>query len=276
MSFRCSQKRLFAWSLALWVGTMLYAQQVTYHVKENISYSSVDDTYARERCKLDLYYPENLTGCPTVVWFHGGGLTGGSKHLPEQLKNKGMIVVAVNYRLLPKVNISDCLSDAAAAVAWAFKSVESYGGDKSKIFLSGHSAGGYLSAMLGLDKKWLARLEVDADSIAGLIPFSGQAISHFAYRNMLGMDSLQPAIDEYAPLYHVRKDAPPLVLVTGDRELELYGRYEENAYLWRMMKLVGHKHTFLVEIGGYDHGAMAEPAFHILHQYIDRILKRNL
>lgn len=276
MKSRYIFQRLFILSIAFCTCTLLYSQKVVYKVIENISYSSVDDDYAKERCKLDLYYPENLTGCSTVVWFHGGGLTGGSKHLPEELKDKGIIIVAVNYRLLPKVNISDCLSDAAAAVAWAFKSVESYGGDKSKIFLSGHSAGGYLSAMLGLDKKWLDGFAVDADSIAGLIPFSGQVISHFAYRNMRGMDSLQPIIDEFAPLYHIRKNAPPLILITGDRELELFGRYEENAYLWRMMKLVGHRHTYLVEIGGYDHGAMAEPAFHILHQYIDCILKGNL
>ena len=39
----------------------------------------------------------------------------------------------------------------------------------------------------------------------------------------------QPLLDEMAPLYHVRDDAPPLLLITGDRELEMLGRYEENA-----------------------------------------------
>ena len=77
-----------------------------------------------------------------------------------------MIVIAVILWLLPKIHISDCLQDAAAAVAWAFKSVERYGGDRKKIFVSGHSAGGYLSAMLGLDKKWLDHFDLDADSIA--------------------------------------------------------------------------------------------------------------
>lgn len=207
----------------------------------------------RERCKLDVYYPENKTGCPVVVWFHGGGLTQGNKSIPGRLKKNGMVVIAVNYRLLPKVAISECLDDAAASVAWAFREVEKYGGDKNKIFISGHSAGGYLTAMVGLDKRWLKKYDIDADSIAGLIPFSGQVISHFSYRKMNGIDNLQPTVDEFAPLFHVRKDAPPLVLITGDRELELFGRYEENAYMWRMMKLVGHKETFLYEIGGHGH-----------------------
>jgi len=70
-------------------------------------------------------------------------------------------------------------------------------------------------------------------------------------------------------LYHVRKDAPPLVLITGDRELELLGRYEENAYLMRMMKLTGHQKTKFYELDGYDHG-MTEPAFPLM---IKEILK---
>ena len=63
--------------------------------------------------------------------------------------------------------------------------------------------------MIGLDKKWLKEYSIDADSLAGLIPFSGQVISHFSYRKMNGIDNLQPTIDEFAPLFHVRK-MPPL------------------------------------------------------------------
>ncbi|MCR6506141.1 alpha/beta hydrolase [Bacteroides muris (ex Fokt et al. 2023)] len=252
-----------------------FAQKISYRELRDIPYSSSKDNYAQERCKLDIYYPENKKNCPTVVWFHGGGLTSGSKSIPGKLKNAGMVVVAVNYRLLPNVSIDTCLDDAATAVAWTFREVEKYGGSQKKIFVSGHSAGGYLTAMIGLDKKWLGKCQVDADSIAGLIPFSGQVISHFSYRKMNGIDNLQPTIDEYAPLFHVRKDASPLVLITGDRNLELFGRYEENAYMWRMMKLVGHVETYLYEIGGHGHGPMGEPAFYILRQHIKRILGQS-
>lgn len=251
---------------------MSSAQKLHYTTQMDIPYSKSNDEYARERCKLDVYYPEDTVGCAVVVWFHGGGLIQGSKQFPWKLKNKKMVLVGVNYRLLPKVEISECLDDAAAAVAWVFREIEKYGGDKKKIFISGHSAGGYLTAMLGLDKRWLAKYNVDADDIAGLIPFSGQMISHFSYRKMNGIPNLQPVIDEYAPLYHVRKDCPPLVLITGDRNIELFGRYEENAYMWRMMKLVGHEETYLYEIGGHGHGNMSNPAYHILEKHVKRIL----
>lgn len=265
----------FLIALLTLVGTAIsYAQQspITYKVATNVAYTSKTDPYARERLKVDIYYPENKQDCPVVVWFHGGGLTGGQKELPAQLKDKGMVVVGVNYRLLPKVGIDECIDDAAEAVAWVFKHGKEYNGSPRKIFVSGHSAGGYLTMMLGLDKKWLAKYKVDADSIRGLIPFSGQTITHFAHRDMNGRGNLQPSVDEYAPLYWVRKMVAPLILITGDREQELFGRYEENAYLWRMMKLCGNKEVYLYELDGYNHGDMAQPAHHILLNHINKIL----
>jgi len=74
-----------------------------------------------------------------------------------------------------------------------------------------------------------------------------------------------------APLAHIRKDAPPIILITGDRELELYGRYEENAYFWRMLKSIGHPYVELYELEGYNHGDMAVPAHHILLKTISKI-----
>lgn len=252
----------------------LQAQTTVYRTETDIAYrTDSDDPYARQRCRLDIYYPQSteLQDFPTVVWFHGGGLTGGERFLPDELKDAGMAVVAVNYRLLPRATLDDCIDDAAAAVAWTFAHIARYGGTTRKIFVAGHSAGGYLTNMIGLDKRWLARYGVDADSIAALIPFSGHAISHFAYREARGMKTTQPSIDEYAPLYYVRPDAPPLIIISGDREQELLGRYEETAYLWRMMKVNGHPETYLYELQGFDHVTMCQPAFHILKEHMKRI-----
>lgn len=246
------------------ISQCIVAQNKHYRTIENIAYKSDKDAYTEERCRLDVYYNDTLKNAPVVIWFHGGGLTSGSKQIPAELKEKGLMVVAVNYRLLPRVKIDQCLDDCAAAVAWTFQHAAQYGGDTSRVYVSGHSAGGYITAMLGLDRSWLAHYDINADRIAALIPFSGQMISHFAYRDMNGIKPLQPLVDRYAPLFHVRPDAPKLVLITGDAETELFGRYEENAYMWRMMKLCGHKATSLYKLDGHDHGAMAHPAFHIL------------
>lgn len=257
-----------------------FSQEFNYSFLSNIPYYSESvshtDEYIRERCVLDVYYPKNIVGFPTIVWFHGGSLTGGHKEIPEALKEKGVCIVAVNYRLSPRVTAPKYIEDAAAAVAWVFKNINRFGGDSSLIFVSGHSAGAYLTCMVGLDKKWLKVYDVDANSIAGLIPLSAQTITHKTICQERGIGETQPIVDEFAPLFHVRADAPPLLLITGDREMEMLGRYEENAYMLRMMKLVGHKQSKLFELDGYGH-SMTEPAFPLLIKEVRRIVgeKKN-
>jgi len=259
---------LFSFVLVINTGQIFAQENQVYSFKENISYHTSDevkqDEYIAERCKLDIYYPADTKDFTTVVWFHGGGITSGEKQIPEKLKEKGIAVVAVNYRLSPKAKCPAYIEDAAAAVAWTFKNIEKYGGNPKKIVVSGHSAGGYLTSMIGLDKKWLAKYGIDANQISMLVPFSGHCITHMTIRKERGIPDTQPIVDEFAPLYYVRADAPPLVLITGDREREMLGRYEENAYMMRMMKVAGHQQTKLYELDSFDHGGMASPAFEIL------------
>jgi hypothetical protein len=59
-----------------------------------------------------------------------------------------------------------------------------------------------------------------------------------------------------------------MLVVTGDREKELMGRYEENAYFCRMMKLSGHPHVTFHELQGFDHGKMVEPAMPLLLRFV--------
>ena len=234
---------------------------------------SDDNRYLAERCKLDIYYPTDSSGFATVVWFHGGGLKAGNKHIPEGLLKKGIAVVSVNYRFYPQIKAPVYIEDAAAATAWVFKNIQEYGGDPTKVFISGHSAGGYLASMIGLDKSYLKKHEIDANDIAGLIPFSGHTITHFTVREEMGIPGTTPIVDKYAPLFHIREDSPPLLLITGDRELELLGRYEENAYMMRMMQIIGHD-TRLLELDGYGHG-MVQPAIPLLINEMNRILSEN-
>ena len=261
-------------------GPQIQAQTINasasdYSTLKDISYRSDASAteYMKERCRLDLYYPTTKKGYSTVVWFHGGGLKAGNRSVPKQLQGQGIAVVAVNYRLNPKVTSPAYIEDAAAATAWVFKNIKNYGGSDDRIFVSGHSAGGYLTSMIGLDKQWLAAHEIDANRIAGLIPYSGHTITHFTVRAERGIPGTQPILDAMGPLFHIRNDASPLLLITGDRELELLGRYEENAYLWRMMQVIGHPLTEIKEIQGYNHGQMAEPAHPLLLRFIKRIEK---
>ena len=260
----------YLYIIFFFLGNITFAQ-TEYELKENIPYYDASlqktDAYLKSRCKLDVYYPKDTTNVATVVWFHGGGLENGNKHIPEGLLEKGVVVVTVNYRMHPKVKHPTYIEDAAAAVAWAFKNIEKFNGNPEKIFVSGHSAGGYLASMVGLDKSYLEKFDIDANDIAGLIPFSGHTITHFTIRKEMGIEGTQPIVDAFAPLFHVRKDAPSMLLITGNRELELLGRYEEVAYFYRMMKVVGHEDVELMEMDGYGHN-MVYPAIPLLLKFV--------
>ena len=247
-----------------------------YILETNISYygENVADPYQKERCKLDLYYPKEVENFPTVVWFHGGGLKSGNKSVPELLKEKGIAVATVNYRLHPKVKAPVYIEDAAAAVAWTFKNIEKYGGNSTKIVLSGSSAGGYLSLMIGLDKNYLKSHQIDANDILALLPLTGHTITHFTVRAEQNIPKTQPIIDRFAPLFHARADAPPIVLYTGDPELELLGRAEENAYMMRMLKEAGHQNVKHIVFEGYSHG-IQHPALPLVIKEIKQLIRNE-
>ncbi|MSP07746.1 MAG: alpha/beta hydrolase, partial [Chitinophagaceae bacterium] len=68
------------------------------------SQKDISDPYKESQCKLDIYLPNNNNkALPVIVWFHGGGLKGGTKAIPEELKNDKFIIVSAAYRLSPKV-----------------------------------------------------------------------------------------------------------------------------------------------------------------------------
>jgi acetyl esterase/lipase len=218
--------------------------------------------YERDRCKLDLYLPEGATGYPTLVWFHGGGLTAGRKdddftaRIARSLAQAGVAVAAPNYRLSPKAPYPAYVEDAAAAFAWVQSNVAAHRGDPRKIFVGGHSAGGYLTLMVGLDSRYLRAQGKDTPAIAGLIPVSGQTMTHYTIREERGLNKQSIIADDAAPIHHARKDAPPMLVLYADKDMAL--RVEENQYLVAALKAAGHPRIEQRMITGRDHGTVAE------------------
>lgn len=242
----------------------------------NLSYYAASelqhaDEYQISQCRLDLRYPANRPGFATVVWFHGGGLTGGGRHFIE-LKRPEVAIAAVGYRLSPKVAHPGYLEDAAAATAWVIRNIAQYGGDSNKVFVAGHSAGGYLSAMIGMDPRWLAARGISNLQLAGLIPVSGQVTTHFHVKKMRGDTGpeYRPIIDEFAPLYHSASNLPPICLILGDRNIEYKNRVEENALLAVSLKNLGHQHVEFYEMGGLNHGTVGEGGMILLRNFVEK------
>ena len=245
-----------------------------YNFVQNVSYTSADeqDDYRKERCVLDIYYPETDKGFATLVWFHGGGLEKGNKDLLDGFRRQGFAVVSVNYRLFPQCKCPDYIEDAAMAVAWTFENIEKYGGNKDQIYVSGHSAGGYLTLMVTLAKEYMEKYGADADKIAKAYPVSGQTVTHYTIRKERGLPDGLPVIDEYAPMSHAGRGGAPLVLISGDRDLEMLARYEENAHLQALLKNFGHD-SVLYEMQGFNHRTITAPASALISSDIKKLWK---
>lgn len=250
---------LAAWALAYACGGVASAQV---RVVKDVAYKpDAASDYERQRCKLDLYLPEKATAFPTIVWFHGGGLQSGDKagdvavNAAQRFAGEGIAMASVNYRLHPKVHFPEYVEDAAAAVAFVHHEIGRYGGSDARVFVSGHSAGGYLTAMVGLDARYLAKHGIKPAQIAGLIPVSGQMITHSTIRTERGIAATQPVIDDAAPAWHVKAEAPPILCIAGSNDNP--ARAEENRYFVAALKAAGHQHAAYVEFAGRSHGTVA-------------------
>ncbi len=231
-----------------------------------------DIAYAdRPACRLDIRVPTSVTSFTTVVWFHGGGLTGGERHFIP-IVDQGIAQVTADYRLLGRDarRGEDCIEDAAAAVAWAFKHIAEYGGDPTKIFVAGMSAGSYLSMMVGMDASWLAAHGISNHALAGIGALSGQATKHFAVREFAGDKDPRylPKIDGLAPLAHASADIPPILSVCGEPPWEWPGRSEENRLLIGSCVALGHPCARFVQCAYCDHGRTYAAALPFLEMFI--------
>lgn len=229
----------------------------------DIAYRAGDalDAYQQERCRLDLYLPESEKPFPTLVWFHGGGLEAGNKgdaftaEIARSLADEGLAVAAPNYRLSPRVAYPAYLEDAAAAAAWVRANIADYGGDPRRVFVGGHSAGGYLTLMLALDGRYLQAAGTSPAAFAGFFPVSGQTVTHFTVRKERGIGRQTIVADEAAPVYHIRKDAPPMLIVAADRDMT--ARAEENQLLYANLKGAGAEHVSILVAADRDHSSVA-------------------
>lgn len=244
-------------------------------VVTNISYiASTNDAYRMERCKVDVSSPRSATNLPVLVFFHAGGFSSGNRHFPlRKVTRNEMIVVAAGYRLYsPQSTYPAFIEDAAAAVAWTVQHAKEYGGDPKKIFVSGHSAGGYLTAMVGMDPRWLKPYGLSPNNLAGLIPISAQVTTHFAVKKMLKIEGEQyrPLITPEAPLYYCSPKLPPICIITGDRKIEWRCRVEENELMYASLKALGHRYVEFHELPGKNHKNVADDVDEIIRKFMAR------
>ena len=146
----------------------------SYTLNADVAYGQL----ARQR--LDIYRPTDaapVAGWPVVVFFYGGSWNRGEKadykFVGEALASRGVLTLVADYRLYPQVRYPDFLKDSALALGYGLNQAKALGGDTRRVFVMGHSAGGYNAAMLALDARWLGELGHAPKELAGFIGLAG-------------------------------------------------------------------------------------------------------
>jgi acetyl esterase/lipase len=177
----------------------------TVEVHRGIPY--IDDGV--EKHKLDLFLPKGKTNFPVMVFLHGGSWRSGDRStyalFGNRLAKAGIGVAIPSYRLMPKDPHPAQIEDAAAAFEWVYKNIAQYGGDVARLYLTGHSAGGHLAALLALDGSYLSKRGVPAGAIHGVATMSG-------VYDVGELKEFQSADDDPSPLHHVYSQAPPFLI----------------------------------------------------------------
>ncbi|HEY3764057.1 MAG TPA: alpha/beta hydrolase [Gaiellales bacterium] len=167
---------------------------------------------------LDVYRRRSRpSGCPTLVYLHGGGFRSGRKSrearlLLYRLASRGWVCVSANYRLSPAARFPDHLVDAKKVIAWMREHGPRYGADASTLVVAGSSAGGNLAATAALtpnDPRFQAGFE-DADTSV-----TAAVCLYTYYGSYHGGDPGQAS----SPLAYVHADAPPFFVAHGDRDM---------------------------------------------------------
>lgn len=128
---------------------------------------------------LDLWVPAGANAAPLVLFVHGGGWKRGSKDnatgraLPGHLTAQGYAVASINYRLVPAATVEQQAADVAAALAYVLARAEALGIDRSRVVLTGHSAGAHLVALVGTDERYLRAVGMSFADIDGVMPNDG-------------------------------------------------------------------------------------------------------
>ena len=176
------------------------------------------------RQKVDVYQPQPaVANAPMVVFFYGGSWSMGERadyrFVGEALASQGIVAVIADYRLSPEVRYPVFVQDSASATRWAFDHAADYGVKPSRIFVMGHSAGGYNAAMLALDKRWLEAVGMAPSRLAGWIglagPYDFLPIGDRKTQVAFNWPSTPP---DSQPLFHASRASPPALLLAPTKD----------------------------------------------------------
>lgn len=174
---------------------------------------------------LDLYTPQRSGGddaLPVVVFLHGGRWSYGRKEqyafAATALAQEGFIVAVPDYRKYPIVRFPAFVEDGAEAVAWVHDNIASYGGDRSRLFIAGHSAGAHIGSLIAADPSYLGKFGKNRSVV---IAFAGLAGPYSFTPDEADLIDMFGPPDRYRLMQatsFIDGKQPPMLLLHGDQD----------------------------------------------------------
>ncbi|HEX3896478.1 MAG TPA: alpha/beta hydrolase [Rudaea sp.] len=189
-------------------------------IHKNLEFDSAN------RLDLDAYAPANASGAPVVVFFYGGSWESGKRkwygYVGKTLADNGIVAFIPDYRKYPDVQFPEFIDDAAKATRWARDHAPEFGGDPSRLYVMGHSAGGQIAALIACDGRYLQSVGMDIGDLSGMIGLAG------AYSFLPFVDEEEEIFGASAtsqhdsqPINFVQGKEPPLLLLQGEDDDEV-------------------------------------------------------
>ena len=205
------------------------------------------ETRARLDCALDVRYgpgeketldifpapgPGSGPGAPVQIFIHGGYWRAMDKSdysfIADVFQPAGATTVVINYDLCPTVTLDTIVEQSNRSIAWTWRNIADYGGDPDRLYVSGNSAGGHLTAM-ALAHDWAAE-ELPADIIKGAAPITGvfdcEPVVDITVNEEVRLEP--EAAWRLSPLRHPPRRALPLLIAVGGAEPRLWIQMSED------------------------------------------------
>jgi acetyl esterase/lipase len=235
----------------------------------NIAYGD-----AGRRNQLDVYHHREHTGGPVLVYFHGGGFRSGHKNreakpLLHRLARRGWVCVSANYRLAPYARFADPLIDAKQVIAWARRHAGDYGGDATRVYVAGSSAGGHIATMCALTPN-----HDQFDAAAGTQDIDTSVVGVISLYGFYGSPDTQPELAS-SPHDYLNPAAPPMFIAHGD--IDTLVLVDDTRAFARDLDNVSSNPVVYAELHGAQHGfdLFRSPRFEAVVDAIEVFITRT-
>jgi len=224
-----------------------------YHLYADIPYGE------EERQKLDIYRPNN--GKPPtaiIVFFYGGSWQRGHKSdyrfIAQTLTQQGFVVVIPDYRVYPEVKFPEFIHDGARAIVWTHNNSKDYLDHQLPIFVSGHSAGAHIAAMLNYDERYLVAANGDLNWLSGLIGLAGPYdFLPITSPKLLKVFDTPESREAAQPIHFVDGSEAPALLIHGTNDKAVWPRNSINLAAL-VKKKSGQAETLILD--GKNHASL--------------------